>query len=44
MKKFTIILITLDLYVGQKYADDTSAVEPIVEAFLKNIEVTPNNS
>ena len=31
------------LYVGQKYADDTSAVAPIAETFLKNIEVAPNN-
>lgn len=36
--------IVIDLYVGQKYADDTSAMAPIAEAFLKNIEVAPNNS
>ena len=34
--------IVINLYVGQKYADDTSAVAPIAEAFLKNIEVAPN--
>ena len=35
--------MVVNLYVGQKYADDTSAVAPIAEAFLKNIEVAPNN-
>lgn len=35
--------MVVDLYVGQKYADDTSAVTPIAEAFLKNIAVAPNN-
>lgn len=35
--------MVVSLYVGQKYADDTSAVTPIAEAFLKNIEVAPNN-
>lgn len=35
--------MVIDLYVGQKYADNTSAVAPIAEAFLKNIEVAPNN-
>lgn len=35
--------MVVNLYVGQKYADDTSAVTPIAEAFLKNIEVTSNN-
>lgn len=34
--------IVINLHVGQKYADDTSAVAPIAEAFLKNIEVAPN--
>ena len=34
--------MVVNLYVGQKYADDTSAVAPIAEAFLKNIEVAPN--
>lgn len=37
------ISMVISLYVGQKYADDTSAVTPIAEAFLKNIEVTSNN-
>lgn len=31
------------LSVTQKYADDTSEIVPIAEAFLKNIEVTANN-
>ena len=35
--------MVISLYVGQKYADDTSAMTPIAEAFLKNIEVAPNN-
>lgn len=35
--------MVVNLYVGQKYADDTSAVTPIAEAFLNNIEVTSNN-
>ena len=35
--------MVLDLYVGQKYADDTSAATQIAEAFLKNIEVAANN-
>lgn len=35
--------MVVNLYVGQKYADDTSAVTPIAEAFLKNIEVASNN-
>lgn len=35
--------MVVSLYVGQKYADDTSAMAPIAEAFLKNIEVAPNN-
>lgn len=35
--------VVVELYVGQKYADDTSAVAPIAEAFLKNIEVALNN-
>lgn len=34
--------MVVSLYVGQKYADDTSAMAPIAEAFLKNIEVAPN--
>ena len=34
--------MVVSLYVGQKYADDTSAVTPIAETFLKNIEVAPN--
>ena len=35
--------MVVSLYVGQKYADDTSAITPIAEAFLKNIEVVPND-
>lgn len=35
--------MVLELYVGQKYADDTSAATQIAEAFLKNIEVAANN-
>lgn len=35
--------IVINLYVGQKYADDTSAIAPIAKTFLKNIEVAPNN-
>ena len=35
--------MVIDLYVGQKYADDTSAITPVAEAFLKNIEVTLND-
>ena len=35
--------MVVDLYVGQKYADYKSAITPIAEAFLNNIEVTSNN-
>ena len=34
--------MVVDLYVGQKYADDTSAIAPIAETFLKNIKVALN--
>lgn len=34
--------VVLNLYVNQRYDEDTSEMIPIAEAFLKNIEVAPN--
>lgn len=36
--------MVLSLYVGQKYADDTSAMAPVAETFLKNVQVAPINA